>query len=158
MQRRHFLKLSAALGAAGALPLWSRSLMAASRPPLPIPALLEADAKGQYSLTAMEGTTQWQGKAVPTWGYNGSLLGPAIRLKRGRRPPLTSITGSGRRRRCTGTAWKSPARSTAAHRALLRRARCVRLRSPRISQRQPAGIIPICMAKPVIRSHKGWRG
>jgi blue copper oxidase len=83
MQRRHFLKLSAALGAAGALPLWSRSLMAATRPPLPVPALLEADANGLYSLTAMEGTTQWQGKAVPTWGYNGSLLGPAIRLKRG---------------------------------------------------------------------------
>ncbi|MCV3297748.1 multicopper oxidase CueO [Pantoea ananatis] len=83
MQRRHFLKLSAALGAAGALPLWSRSLMAATRPPLLIPALLEADANGLYSLTAMEGTTQWQGKAVPTWGYNGSLLGPAIRLKRG---------------------------------------------------------------------------
>ncbi|MBK4773144.1 MAG: twin-arginine translocation signal domain-containing protein, partial [Pantoea sp. Morm] len=32
MQRRHFLKLTAALSAAGALPLWSRSLMAATRP------------------------------------------------------------------------------------------------------------------------------
>ena len=84
MQRRQFLKLSAALSAAGALPLWSRSLMAASRPLLPIPSLLMPDARGQYTLTAMQGTTEWQGKAVPTWGYNGSLLGPAIRLQSGK--------------------------------------------------------------------------
>jgi len=82
MQRRTFLKLTAAISAAGALPLWSRSLMAAARPLLPVPALLEPDARGQISLTAMAGTTQWQGKAVPTWGYNGSLLGPALRLQR----------------------------------------------------------------------------
>lgn len=84
MQRRQFLKLSAALSAAGALPLWSRSLMAASRPLLPIPSLLMPDARGQYTLTAMQGTTEWQGKAVPTWGYNGNLLGPAIRLQSGK--------------------------------------------------------------------------
>ncbi|WP_036626623.1 multicopper oxidase CueO [Pantoea sp. AS-PWVM4] len=84
MQRRHFLKLTAALSAAGALPLWSRSLMAATRPLLPIPALLEADAHGTYNLIAQAGTSQWNGKAVPTWGYNGSLLGPAIALQRGK--------------------------------------------------------------------------
>lgn len=84
MQRRQFLKLSAALSAAGALPLWSRSLMAASRPLLPIPSLLMPDARGQYTLTAMQGTTEWNGKAVPTWGYNGNLLGPAIRLQSGK--------------------------------------------------------------------------
>ncbi|WP_223817161.1 multicopper oxidase domain-containing protein, partial [Pantoea sp. M_5] len=87
MQRRHFLKLTAALSAAGALPLWSRSLMAAPRPLLPIPSLLEPDARGTYSLTAMQGSTQWNGKAVPTWGYNGSLLGPVLRLQRGQ--PVT---------------------------------------------------------------------
>jgi blue copper oxidase len=32
MQRRDFLKYSAALGVASALPLWSRSLLAAERP------------------------------------------------------------------------------------------------------------------------------
>ncbi|HAI04590.1 MAG TPA: multicopper oxidase, partial [Pantoea sp.] len=84
MQRRHFLKLTAALSAAGALPLWSRSLMAASRPLLPVPSLLTPDANGQYTLTAMQGTSQWNGKAVPTWGYNGNLLGPAIRLQSGK--------------------------------------------------------------------------
>jgi len=87
MQRRHFLKLTATLSAAGALPLWSRSLMAATRPLLPIPSLLEPDARGSYSLTAMQGTTQWNGKAVPTWGYNGSLLGPVLKMQSGK--PVT---------------------------------------------------------------------
>ncbi|MGJ0194429.1 multicopper oxidase CueO [Pantoea sp. RRHST58] len=84
MHRRHFLKLTAALSAAGALPLWSRSLMAASRPLLPVPSRLEADPRGQIQITAMTGTSQWQGKSVPTWGYNGALLGPAIVLRRGK--------------------------------------------------------------------------
>lgn len=84
MHRRHFLKLTAALSAAGALPLWSRSLMAASRPLLPVPSRLEPDPRGQIQLTAMTGTSQWQGKDVPTWGYNGSLLGPAVVLRRGK--------------------------------------------------------------------------
>ncbi|NYS30590.1 multicopper oxidase CueO [Pantoea sp. WMus005] len=87
MQRRHFLKLTAALSAAGALPLWSRPLMAATRPLLPIPSLLEPDARGSYSLTAMQGTTQWNGNAVPTWGYNGSLLGPVLKMQSGK--PVT---------------------------------------------------------------------
>ncbi|ARU95119.1 multicopper oxidase CueO [Tatumella citrea] len=82
MQRRDFLKLTTALTAAGILPVWSRSLMAAQRPLLPIPALLTPDIRQQIRLTAMAGTTQWQGKNVETWGYNGSLLGPAIRLQR----------------------------------------------------------------------------
>lgn len=84
MHRRHFLKLTAALSAAGALPIWSRSLMAASRPLLPVPSRLEPDPRGQIQITAMTGTSQWQGKNVATWGYNGSLLGPAIVLRRGK--------------------------------------------------------------------------
>ncbi|RRZ92236.1 multicopper oxidase CueO [Erwinia sp. 198] len=88
MQRRDFIKLSAALGAASALPLWSRSLMAAQqRPALPIPALLTPDARGAMTVTAQQGSTRWLDKAVPTWGYNGSLLGPAIQLERGK--PVT---------------------------------------------------------------------
>lgn len=88
MQRRSFIKLSAALGAASALPLWSRSLMAAQpRPALPIPALLTPDARGVMTVTAQQGSTMWRGKSVPTWGYNGSLLGPAIQLERGK--PVT---------------------------------------------------------------------
>ncbi len=83
MERRDFLKLSAALGAASALPLWSRSLMAAEqRPLLPVPGLLLPDARGEIKLVAQQGTSRWRGKAVPTWGYNGGLLGPAIQLER----------------------------------------------------------------------------
>ena len=90
MQRREFIKLSAALGAASALPLWSRSLLAAeSRPLLPIPTLLSADARGDISLVAQAGSTQWRGKSVPTWGYNGDLLGPALRLDRGKTVNIT---------------------------------------------------------------------
>lgn len=85
MNRRRFLKLTAALSAAGALPIWSRSLMAASRPLLPVPSLLEPDATSTIRLAARTGTSQWQGKAVPSWGYNGSLLGPALRLQRGKK-------------------------------------------------------------------------
>ena len=85
MQRREFLKLSAALGAASALPLWSRSLMAAEhRPLLPIPPLLTPDVRNQIKLIAQQGTTVWQGKTCNTWGYNGSLLGPALSLERGK--------------------------------------------------------------------------
>ena len=90
MQRRDFLKLSAALGAASALPLWSRSLMAAEqRPLLPVPTLLTADARSEISLIAQAGTSTWRGKQVPTWGYNGSLLGPAIQLERGKEVNIT---------------------------------------------------------------------
>ncbi|MCP2232089.1 multicopper oxidase CueO [Erwinia aphidicola] len=90
MQRRDFLKLSAALGAASALPLWSCSLMAAEqRPLLPIPSLLTADARSEISLIAQAGSSSWRGKNVPTWGYNGALLGPAIQLERGKEVNIT---------------------------------------------------------------------
>ncbi|GAA0475428.1 MULTISPECIES: multicopper oxidase CueO [Tatumella] len=82
MQRRDFLKLTTALTAAGLLPIWNRSLMAAPRPLLPVPPVLTPDIRQRIRLTAMAGTSQWQGKTVPTWGYNGSLLGPALRLQR----------------------------------------------------------------------------
>ncbi|WP_017800406.1 multicopper oxidase CueO [Winslowiella toletana] len=84
MLRRDFIKLSAALSAAGALPLWSRSLMAATRPMLPIPELLSADPRGEVTLTAQSGFSTWNGKQVPSWGYNGNLLGPALLLERGK--------------------------------------------------------------------------
>ncbi|WP_345830557.1 multicopper oxidase CueO [Erwinia sp. HDF1-3R] len=85
MQRRDFIKLSAAAGAASALPLWSRSLMAAMpRAELPIPSLLTPDPRGVMNITAQQGKTVWQGQSVTSWGYNGSLLGPAIQLERGK--------------------------------------------------------------------------
>ena len=84
MLRRDFLKLSAALSAAGVLPVWSRSLMAATRPMLPVPELLSADPHGEVTITARSGFSLWNGKKVPSWGYNGDLLGPALQLERGK--------------------------------------------------------------------------
>lgn len=84
MQRRDFLKYSAALGAMSALPLWSRSLFAAERPALPIPPLLTADAQNRIALTVQAGETLFGNKRAATWGYNGALLGPALQLRQGR--------------------------------------------------------------------------
>ncbi|TDT52171.1 blue copper oxidase [Enterobacter sp. AG5470] len=84
MQRRDFLKYSAALGVMSALPLWSRSLFAAERPTLPVPPLLSPDAQNRIQLTVHAGETLFGGKSATTWGYNGSLLGPALQLRQGR--------------------------------------------------------------------------
>ena len=83
MQRRDFLKYSVALGVASALPLWSRSVFAADRPALPIPDLLTADASNRMQLIVQAGQSSFSGKTATTWGYNGSLLGPAVKLSKG---------------------------------------------------------------------------
>ncbi|EOZ0832814.1 multicopper oxidase CueO [Citrobacter freundii] len=83
MQRRDFLKYSVALGVASALPLWSRSVFAADRPALPIPDLLTADASNRIQLIVQAGQSNFAGKTATTWGYNGNLLGPAIKLNKG---------------------------------------------------------------------------
>lgn len=83
MQRRDFLKYSVALGVASALPLWSRSVFAADRPALLIPDLLTADASNRMQLIVQAGQSSFAGKTATTWGYNGSLLGPAVKLSKG---------------------------------------------------------------------------
>ena len=83
MQRRDFLKYSVALGVASALPLWSRSVFAADRPALPIPDLLTADASNRMQLVVQAGQSSFAGKTATTWGYNGNLLGPAVKLNKG---------------------------------------------------------------------------
>lgn len=84
MLRRDFIKYTAALGAASTLPLWSRPLYAADRPALPIPLLLAPDALGKIALVLQAGETRWlPSAATKTWGVNGALLGPAVRLQRG---------------------------------------------------------------------------
>ncbi|MBH2759719.1 multicopper oxidase CueO [Serratia ureilytica] len=88
MLRRDFIKLTAALGAASALPLWSRAALAAERPALPVPPLLTPDAQGKIALALQAGETRWlPGAATKTWGFNGALLGPAVKLQRGQ--PVT---------------------------------------------------------------------
>ncbi|MEJ5074938.1 multicopper oxidase CueO [Enterobacter ludwigii] len=87
MQRRDFLRFSAAFAAASVLPLWSRPSFAAPFPKLPIPALLSADVNSHISLTIQSGKTRFGPHEATTWGYNGNLLGPALRLRQGQ--PVT---------------------------------------------------------------------
>lgn len=84
MHRRDFIRYSAALAAASALPLWSRTALAATRPALPIPPLLAADARSRIRLDINAGTTRFADKVANTYGYNGSLLGPALKLRQGK--------------------------------------------------------------------------
>ncbi|MGW4246361.1 multicopper oxidase family protein [Nocardia sp. NPDC004722] len=63
--------------------------------PLPIPPLADShvDAAGvrHFSLTAQTGTTEIRpGIATPTWGYNGSILGPTLRARRGETVSVTA--------------------------------------------------------------------
>ena len=55
---------------------------------LPVPPLLESEVTDagirRFLLTADEGTTEFiSGYATATLGYNGSYLGPTIRVRRG---------------------------------------------------------------------------
>ncbi|WP_127959219.1 multicopper oxidase CueO [Serratia microhaemolytica] len=84
MLRRDFIKLTTLAGASAALPWWSYSAWASEQPALPIPPLLLPNAEGKIALTLQTGQMQWlPGVATQTWGVNGALLGPALRLQRG---------------------------------------------------------------------------
>ncbi|MDR5609971.1 MULTISPECIES: multicopper oxidase CueO [unclassified Arsenophonus] len=87
MLRRDFMKLAAAIGSVSLLPTWSRAALSATQyPSLPIPPLLWPDNHGKIKIRVTQGKTQFlPAKSVLTWGYNGSLLGPAIKLKSGQR-------------------------------------------------------------------------
>lgn len=91
MHRREFIKYSAALAAFSTLPLWSRSVLAAGHPALPVPPLLTPDATSRIRLDIMAGRTQFAGNLATTYGYNGSLLGPAIKLKRGKKVTVNMV-------------------------------------------------------------------
>lgn len=81
MQRRTFLKHSTVFLAMAAAPIkwvWAKESQGA----LPIPTLLDA-SQGEITLTAQQGTSQFGQYKTTTWGYNGNLLGPAIRAKVG---------------------------------------------------------------------------
>ncbi|WP_246097978.1 multicopper oxidase family protein [Rhodococcus spelaei] len=58
------------------------------RRPLPVPPLAKStvDSSGvrHFTLTAAAGTTEMlPGTSTPTWGFNGPVLGPTIRARRG---------------------------------------------------------------------------
>lgn len=84
MNRREVVKLGAALGLAAGFPFLNSKVFAAEAPRLPIPPVLEPDALGIVNLALQAGKSYWRGtNPTATWGVNGPLLGPALRLKRG---------------------------------------------------------------------------
>ena len=90
MNRRDFVKWTTLVGAASTLPGWSRFALADSRPALPIPALLEPDARSAITLTLQRGQSQFlPGVTTETWGVNGNILGPALRIRRGKAVNVT---------------------------------------------------------------------
>ena len=85
MKRRDFIKMTAALSAIGALPIWSRIVWGDSvQPALPIPPLLAPNERGEINISAQSGYSAWGKHKINTWGYNGALLGPALILERGK--------------------------------------------------------------------------
>ncbi|MFD2117120.1 multicopper oxidase family protein [Paenibacillus yanchengensis] len=59
---------------------------------LAIPALLEPDKKGVYTVKAQQGKTAFfEGVLSETFGYNGDLLGPIIRLKQGEQAAIRIV-------------------------------------------------------------------
>jgi cuproxidase len=104
LTRRKFLAAGAISGAATLV--GSRSTVRAARfeTPLPIPHLVDAAANGYHvSLTIAQGQhAYWPGYKATSYGYSASVLGPAIRLRRGER---TEFTIENRMDRMTTVHW-----------------------------------------------------
>lgn len=85
MNRRDVIKMGAVLGLAASFPFFNSKTVQAAFPKLPVPPVLEPDARGIITLALQAGKSYWRGeKATTTWGVNGALLGPALRLQRGK--------------------------------------------------------------------------
>ncbi|NRN27918.1 multicopper oxidase CueO [Photorhabdus heterorhabditis] len=84
MQRRNFIKLGAVIGVSSLLPVWSRFSFAEPYPLLPIPPQITPDETGKIIIEINAGQSCFKaGTATETWGYNGDLLGPALKLTSG---------------------------------------------------------------------------
>lgn len=151
MQRRDFLKYSVALGVVSALPLWSRGVLAAGRPTLPIPDLLTADASNRISLKVMAGQSTFGGKTATTWGYNGNLLGPALKLHRGK---AVTVDIHNQLNEETTVHWHGvevPGEVDGGPHGIIPAGESAASRLPPNSRRRPVGSILISMAKPDVR-------
>ncbi len=83
LSRRTFVSGATSLAALGTI-FTPWPVFATDRPPLPIPAELKANAKGEIALHARLGQQRFlPGLITPTYGINGPFLGPAVRVRRG---------------------------------------------------------------------------
>lgn len=160
MQRRDFLKYSAFLGAATMLPAWSRFAFAAQeRPALGIPPLLTTDNAQKITLNIQQGKMAFiPGKTTQTWGYNGDLLGPALKLRRGK-PVTVDIVN--KLPEATTVHWHGleiSGEQDGGPQAIIALAAPARSVSRRISRKPPAGSTRTPTAKPAIRSRWDWPG
>ena len=105
MQRRD-IKLTAAVGMASALPLWTGGLCRQSPGSADTVAVSRRCAHRAGSCQTRFGALN-----ATTWGYNGSLLGPALQLTQGKTVTV-DITNQLAEPRCTGMVFR--ARSTGA--------------------------------------------
>ncbi len=99
MNRRRFIKSSAALGVAAAVGIEYRNSLSRGRAfaagqttnrKLPIPQLLESINERPIELALQSG--EWEiveGIKTPTIGFNGPYLGPTIRVRKGQHIPVT---------------------------------------------------------------------
>ncbi|TCP96045.1 cell division protein SufI [Cricetibacter osteomyelitidis] len=79
--RRDLLKTSLIATALASLP---QAALAASRPPLVIPPLMESRRGRPILLTMQETQTALlEKKTVEVWGFNGHYLGPTVKVKQG---------------------------------------------------------------------------
>ncbi|NMO02311.1 multicopper oxidase domain-containing protein [Gordonia sp. TBRC 11910] len=103
LSRRTVLKTIAAapLGAAVACSVRpSPAARPAGPRPLPIPPLapsiVGADGVRRFSLDAAAGTSEMiAGKRTATWGFNGAILGPTLRARRGEKVAVAITNGLG---------------------------------------------------------------
>ncbi|MFI6167906.1 multicopper oxidase family protein [Nocardia sp. NPDC051052] len=93
VSRRGFLAglavvpLAAGCAARSGAPAHGSATNTSATRPLPIPPLASstvgADGVRRFNLDIQQGTSEMlPGKHTPTWGYNGSILGPTLRAKR----------------------------------------------------------------------------
>ena len=82
--RRRFLQATGVMSAALMTPTLAWSGARTFNRPLPIPPLLEATPSGEFKLKVQWGMTSFfDDVETATLGYNGSYLGPTLRMKRG---------------------------------------------------------------------------
>ncbi len=84
LTRRNALVAGAASGGLAALCLAHARAADVPRPPMPVPPEVRANARGAISFSARSGSAKFHaGQSTPTFGYDASFLGPALRLRRG---------------------------------------------------------------------------
>ena len=94
LSRRTVLLGGAAASMVGGFRLSNAGTEDSARPALPIPSELRANADGIIGLDSRSGSMRFQGSQdTATYGVNGPYLGPAVRVRRGKKV-VAQVTNS----------------------------------------------------------------